>query len=251
MLSAWNLQPSSWEDPLSGDVAAPAGATSASTADPECHCLQSRCQMVPNLAPDSYEQRDPGSLAEEAATSLKDNIIFSNNPQHVIHEPMISYFDKLSEELRPGNLFVICGHVPHNADRFQVDFQCGNSVKPRADMAFHFNPGFKKSGHIVCNALIMEKWGWEEVVNDMPFEKGKDFQIMFMVLKDKFQMAVNLLLYKHRIKPDKIDTLGIYGKIEIESIEFHNNMSLEGNQATCLGTMNMNSGNISRKNSLW
>ncbi|XP_074118579.1 galectin-8-like isoform X1 [Sminthopsis crassicaudata] len=176
-------------------------------------------------------------------------MMVSNNLQNVVHNPvteMIPYVGTLSEELGPGKLVVIHGYVPNDADRFQVDFQCGNSMKPRADVAFHFNPRFKRSGHIVCNTLTREKWGWEEITYDMPFEKGKPFKIMFMVLKDKFQVAVNgkhLLLYEHRIKPDKIDTLGIYGKVQIEKIEFPNNMSLEGNQATSLGTVNMNSSN--------
>ncbi|XP_074118576.1 galectin-8-like isoform X2 [Sminthopsis crassicaudata] len=161
------------------------------------------------------------------ATSLGTvNMNSSNVQTSAISQFKIPYVGNLSENLRPGNLFIIRGHVPINADRFQVDFQCGSSVTPRADVAFHFNPRFKKSGHIVCNTLIMEKWGWEEITYDMPFEKGKDFQIMFMVLKDKFQVAVNgkhLLLYEYRVKPEKIDTLGIYGKVQIESIEFHSN----------------------------
>lgn len=73
--------------------------------------------------------------------------------------------------------------------RFQVDLQCGNSVKPRADVAFHFNPRFKRANCIVCNTLKNEKWGWEEIVYDMPFKKEKSFEIVIMVLKDKFQVG--------------------------------------------------------------
>ncbi|XP_068920596.1 galectin-8 isoform X2 [Petaurus breviceps papuanus] len=174
-------------------------------------------------------------------------MMLSNSPQNVVHNPVIPYVGTLSEELGPGKLVVIKGQVPNDADRFQVDFQCGSSVKPRADVAFHFNPRFKKSGHIVCNTLTKEKWGWEEITNEMPFEKGKPFEIIIMVLKDKFQVAVNgkhLLLYKHRIEPEKIDTLGIYGKVQIESIGFHSNLYLQGNQATSLGILKTNSENM-------
>lgn len=72
--------------------------------------------------------------------------------------------------------------------RFQVDFQQGNSLKPRADVAFHFNPRFKRSNCIVCNTLINEKWGWEEITYNMPFRKEKSFEIVIMVLKNKFQV---------------------------------------------------------------
>lgn len=56
-------------------------------------------------------------------------------------------------------------------------------------MAFHFNPRFKRTNCIVCNTLISEKWGWEEITYDMPFKKEKSFEIVIMVLKDKFQVG--------------------------------------------------------------
>ena len=73
--------------------------------------------------------------------------------------------------------------------RFQVDFQTGSSVKPRADVVFHFNPRFKRTNCIVCNTLKNEKWGREEITYDMPFTKEKSFEIVIMVLKDKFQVG--------------------------------------------------------------
>lgn len=145
------------------------------------------------------------------------------NLQNVIYNPMIPYVGTIPEQLEPGTLIVIRGHVPCDVDRFQVDLQCGSSVKPRADVAFHFNPRFKRTNCIVCNTLMNEKWGWEEITYDMPFKKEKSFEIVIMVLKEKFQVAVNgkhILLYAHRISLDKVDTLGIYGKVNIHSIGF-------------------------------
>ncbi|XP_014452291.1 galectin-8 isoform X4 [Alligator mississippiensis] len=146
--------------------------------------------------------------------------------ENAVSNPVIPYVGSILSGLLPGELIVIRGSIPDDADRFQVDLQCGSSVKPRADVAFHFNPRFKRSGCIVCNTLHREKWGSEEITYEMPFQKGKPFKIVFMVLKDKFQVAVNgkhLLLYKHRINLEKIDTVGIYGKVQIEIIEFVSN----------------------------
>ncbi|KFO53893.1 Galectin-8, partial [Corvus brachyrhynchos] len=140
----------------------------------------------------------------------------------------IPYVGTIHGGLVPGELIVIHGTVPDDADRFQVDLQCGSSIKPRADVAFHFNPRFKRSGCIVCNTLEREKWGWEEITYEMPFEKGKSFEIVIMILKDKFQVMVNkkhLVLYNHRISLEKIDTLGIYGKVQIKTIEFVSKVS--------------------------
>ncbi|XP_062428153.1 galectin-8 isoform X2 [Rhea pennata] len=147
----------------------------------------------------------------------------SDEPRKTVNNPMIPYVGTILGGLVPGELVVIHGSVPDDADRFQVDFQCGSSIKPRADVAFHFNPRFKRSGCIVCNTLEKEKWGWEEITYKMPFQKGKSFEIVIMVLKDKFQVTVNekhLLLYNHRISLERIDTLGIYGKVRIKSINF-------------------------------
>ncbi|EHH15930.1 galectin-8 isoform X1 [Macaca nemestrina] len=160
-----------------------------------------------------------------------------NNLQNIIYNPVIPYVGTIPDQLDPGTLIVIRGHVPSDADRFQVDLQYGSSVKPRADVAFHFNPRFKRAGCIVCNTLIKEKWGREEITYDTPFKREKSFEIVIMVLKDKFQVAVNgkhTLLYGHRIGTEKIDTLGIYGKVNIHSIGFRFSSDLQSTQASGL-----------------
>ncbi|NXQ37848.1 LEG8 protein, partial [Catharus fuscescens] len=159
---------------------------------------------------------------------------------------IIPYIGTIHGGLVPGEQIVIHGSVPDDADRFQVDLQCGSSIKPRADVAFHFNPRFRRSGCIVCNTLEREKWGWEEITYEMPFEKGESFKIVIMILKDKFQVSVNkkhLLLYNHRISLEKIDTLGIYGKVKIKTIEFIS-QSLQGSQPSSLGVTKISTENV-------
>ncbi|XP_007435090.1 galectin-8 isoform X1 [Python bivittatus] len=149
-----------------------------------------------------------------------------HNFHKTVQSPVIPYAGTLIDGLSPGDLVVISGFVPEGSERFQVDFQCGNSTKPRADVAFHFNPRFKRSGCIVCNTLQRERWGTEEITYEMPFEKTKPFEIVFMVRHDKFQVSVNgkhLLLYKHRINLEKIDTLAISGKVKVTVIGFVSN----------------------------
>lgn len=161
-----------------------------------------------------------------------------NNLQNTIYNPIIPYVGTISEQLKPGSLIVIRGHVPSDSDRFQVDLQHGSSLKPRADVAFHFNPRFKRSNCIVCNTLINEKWGREEITYDMPFKKEKSFEIVIMVLKNKFQVAVNgkhTVLYAHRTGPEHIDTLGIYGKVNIHSVAFSFSSDLQTMESSTLG----------------
>lgn len=169
-----------------------------------------------------------------------------NNLQNKVESPTIPYIGTILGGLLPGNLVAIRGFVPEDADRFQVDFQCGSSIKPRADVAFHFNPRFKRSGCIVCNTLQEEKWGREEITYEMPFRKGQSFEIVFMSLQDKFQVSVNgkhLLLYKHRINFEKIDTLGISGKVQVKTIGFVSNSPLLGSRPSLLEATQNNTGN--------
>lgn len=170
-----------------------------------------------------------------------------NNLQNIIYNPTVPYVGTISEQLKPGSLIVIRGHIPNDVDRFQVDLQLGNSLKPRADVAFHFNPRFKRSSCIVCNTLTNEKWGCEEITYDMPFRKEKSFEIVIMVLKNKFQVAVNgkhTLLYAHRIGPEKIDTLGIYGKVNIHSIGFSFSSGLQNMETSTLGLTQISRENV-------
>ena len=76
--------------------------------------------------------------------------------------------------------------------RFQIDLTCGSSVKPRADVAFHFNPRFQKPPCIVCNTLQKERWGREEILQQMPFRPGAEFEIIVLVLMDQFKVRDDL-----------------------------------------------------------
>lgn len=148
-----------------------------------------------------------------------------NDLKSTILDPAIPYVGTILGGLEPGTMVVIHGTVPNDADRFQIDFQCGSSTSPRSDVAFHFNPRFKGWywGQVICNTLQNASWGWEEKTYPMPIAPGKPFEVIFLVLPHKFQVSSNgkfLLSYKHRINLDKIDTLGIYGQVKINTIGF-------------------------------
>ncbi|XP_065124864.1 galectin-8 [Paramisgurnus dabryanus] len=145
------------------------------------------------------------------------------NPKQTILNPTIPFAGTILGGLHPGEMVLIQGSVPSNADRFQIDLTCGSSIKPRADVAFHFNPRFKSSPYIVCNTLQQERWGKEEIHYVMPFRHNTVFEIIILVEKDLFKVAVNgshLLEYRHRLELKKVDTLAISGKVRIEAVGF-------------------------------
>ncbi|XP_056118610.1 galectin-8 isoform X2 [Rhinichthys klamathensis goyatoka] len=145
------------------------------------------------------------------------------NAKQTIMNPTIPYAGTILGGLHPGEMVLIQGSVPSDSDRFQVDLSCGSSVKPRADVAFHFNPRFKRSPYIVCNTLQNESWEKEEIHYLMPFRHGAAFEIIILVQKDLFKVAVNgshLLEYRHRLELKKVDTLAVSGKVQIQAIGF-------------------------------
>ncbi|XP_028252708.1 galectin-8 [Parambassis ranga] len=143
-----------------------------------------------------------------------------SNPRQLFSNPMVPFAGTILGGLLPGEMVLIQGSVPSDADRFQVDFTCGSSVKPRADVAFHFNPRVKKSC-IVCNTLLKERWGREEILYQMPFRPGVAFELIVLILKDCFKVALNgahVLEYKHRLELDRVDTVNISGKVKVQAV---------------------------------
>ncbi|XP_014905870.1 galectin-8-like [Poecilia latipinna] len=143
-----------------------------------------------------------------------------SNPRQVFSNPSIPFAGTILGGLLPEEMVLIQGSVPSGADRFQVDFTCGSSVKPRADVAFHFNPRLKKK-RIVCNTLEKERWGSEEIMYQMPLKVGGAFELIILVLKDKYKVAVNgahVLEYKHRVDLNRVDTILISGTVEVQAV---------------------------------
>ncbi|XP_029352421.1 galectin-8 [Echeneis naucrates] len=144
-----------------------------------------------------------------------------SQPRQTFLNPMIPFAGTILGGLLPGEMVLIQGLVLPNADRFQVDLTCGNSMKPRADVAFHFNPRFQRSPCIVCNTLQKERWGHEEILYKMPFIAGGMFELIILVLKDRFKVAVNgahVLEYEHRLALERVDTVAISGKIKVDAV---------------------------------
>ncbi|KAM6954672.1 galectin-8 [Aplochiton taeniatus] len=148
------------------------------------------------------------------------------NPKQTVLNPVIPFAGTILGGLLPGEMVIIQGSISSDSERFQVDFTCGSSTNPRADVAFHFNPRFKRSPCIICNTLQINRWGKEEILYKMPFAKGAPFEMIVLVQKDVFKVAVNgahVLEYKHRLDLESVDTLAISGEVTVQAIGFISN----------------------------
>ncbi|XP_078097738.1 galectin-9-like isoform X2 [Mustelus asterias] len=142
--------------------------------------------------------------------------------QQPIYNPIIPFTGAIFGGLQDGKMMVIQGQVPGHAKRFAVDFQCGSSLKPRADVAFHFNLRYDE-GTVVCNTLEQECWGAEERKSHLPISRGSYFELIFNVRSYCFQVSVNgqhYIDYNHRLSYNRVDTLKVSGDVHVNAITF-------------------------------
>ncbi|KAK5852520.1 hypothetical protein PBY51_006374 [Eleginops maclovinus] len=144
-----------------------------------------------------------------------------SNPRQTFRNLLVPFAGTILGGLLPGEMVLIQGSVPTDADRFQVDLTCGSSLKPRADVAFHLNPRFGRSPCVVCNALQSERWGREQILHGRPLAPGAAFELIILVLGDRFKVAVNgghVLDFVHRMELKRVDTICISGKVKVQAV---------------------------------
>nr|XP_046147204.1 galectin-9-like [Oncorhynchus gorbuscha] len=163
--------------------------------------------------------------------------------------------------LHEGKTITVTGRVLPNAKRFHVNLQCGSKEKP--DVALHFNPRYESKHHVVCNTMYNSKWGPEELKYYIPMTQEEQFTLMFLVNQNSYslrrllslilrlhifvllpcaidflsllnpvssQVIVNgahFMEYLHRMSITQVDTIFVYGGVEIESIDFSNSEGSE------------------------
>ncbi|XP_075043837.1 galectin-12 isoform X2 [Mixophyes fleayi] len=144
--------------------------------------------------------------------------------QPPVFYPIVPYVCTIFGGLRQGRMILIQGCVGISASRFQVDFQCGCSTRPRSDVAFHFNPRFSSSdAYVICNTLRKDQWQDEHKFAGAQLRKGEYFVLLFYFLADKVKVSIggqHFLDFPYRYPLCDVDTLGIYGDVTVKEISF-------------------------------
>lgn len=151
-------------------------------------------------------------------TSLVDFIL-----QPPVFHPVLPYMTTIFGGLTHGKMVLMQGMVFVEAERFQVDFQCGCSLMPRSDIAIHFNPRFRSRPHVICNTLQNGHWLEETKFPQLPLRRGEAFQLLFLFGQEEVQVSVNgqhVLQYRYRLPLARVDTLSVFGDITVKSIAF-------------------------------
>ncbi|EGV94352.1 Kinase suppressor of Ras 1 [Cricetulus griseus] len=122
--------------------------------------------------------------------------------------------------LQEGLQITIHGTVHASANKITVNFQTGLNEN---DIAFHFNPRFEDGGYVVCNTKQKGNWGPEERKMQMPFQKGRPFELTFLVQRSEFKVMVNknfFVQYSHRVPYHLVDTIAVSGSLQLSFITF-------------------------------
>lgn len=151
------------------------------------------------------------------------------NAKHTVLSPAIPYTGPIPGGLHPGEIIIIQGTVPPDADRFQVDLSSGCSTKPPSDVALRFSPRFGSPPCVVCSSLLQGSWGQEETLHQLPYRRGAPFETVILVHNGAFKVAVNgahLLEYKHKIPLNRVDTFSVSGDVRVHAIGFIPNSAI-------------------------
>ncbi|XP_012785696.3 galectin-12 isoform X1 [Ochotona princeps] len=173
---------------------------------------------------------------EEKLDPIPDSFIL----QPPVFHPVLPYVTTIFGGLHAGKMVMLQGVVPLKAHRFQVDFQCGCSLCPRPDIAFHFNPRFHTSSpHVICNTLHAGCWQAEVRWPHLALQRGASFLILFLFENEAVKVSVNgkhFLHYRYRLPLSRVDTLGIFGDVLVKAVGFLNiNPFVEGSKEYPVG----------------
>lgn len=151
------------------------------------------------------------------------------NAKHTVFNPAMPYTGPIPGGLHPGEIIIIQGTVPPDADSFHVDLSSGCSTKPPSDIALRFSPHFGSPPCVVCSSLLQGSWGQEETLHQLPYRRGAPFETVILVQNGAFKVAVNgshLLEYKHKIPLNRVDTFSVTGDVKVHAIGFIPNSAI-------------------------
>ncbi|XP_064622314.1 galectin-4-like [Lineus longissimus] len=132
-----------------------------------------------------------------------------------IYNPPVPFLGNLSGGMHAGRDVHISGIPNHGAQRFTVNFQCGQAGR---NIPFHFDVRLNERC-IVGNSMQKNAWGSEIRVHNVPFRPGQNFDLRIRCGPKKYKAFVaNQLLmeFPHRILPtEKAVLLNITGDVRL------------------------------------
>ncbi|KAG6928173.1 galectin 4, partial [Chelydra serpentina] len=97
------------------------------------------------------------------------------------------------------------------------------------EAALHFKTLFREDRDTtVFNSFLNKEWGQEEQRCFSPFQKGRSFQLQFVITKKGYKVTVDnkpFYEYSHRIPLEQVKILQVVGAVELKKIEIFKDSS--------------------------
>ncbi|XP_046876381.1 galectin-9-like [Hypomesus transpacificus] len=142
--------------------------------------------------------------------------------QQSFFKPALPFKGHIQGGLSEGKSVTLMARVMPAATSFHVNLLCGSGGN--VDIALHFVARYE--GHaavVVCNTFNNSQWGQEEQNGAMPFARGAEFTLTFLVTRNSYSVVVNgahFLEYLHRLSASRVSTISVDGGLQVHSISF-------------------------------
>ncbi|KAI4814971.1 hypothetical protein KUCAC02_005144 [Chaenocephalus aceratus] len=136
-----------------------------------------------------------------------------------IYGPNIPYLGPIHGGLREGVSIYIQGSIPEDISSFYINLLCGESES--SDLALHVNPRFDGWDKVVFNSCEGGSWGSEHNTHDMPFCKGKAFEMVILATSQGYEIKVDgndFYTFEHRLPVERVRAMQIAGDVRIQTI---------------------------------
>ncbi|XP_030074225.1 galectin-4 [Microcaecilia unicolor] len=138
---------------------------------------------------------------------------------HPAYCPLVPYVTSIPGGLRPGVIVYIRGTLAKSCTRFTVNFATGQY--DGCDIALHMNPRYDGLDRVIFNNFLNSQWGEEEKKKGTPFKSGKQFELVFQITKNNYQVTVDgkpYHEYAHHIPMERINWLQVKGDIVLQAV---------------------------------
>ncbi|XP_053471963.1 cytolytic toxin-alpha-like [Ictalurus furcatus] len=136
---------------------------------------------------------------------------------NVVSSPKIPYTDAIPGGLKTGMAVYFQGVALATGKTFEINLIAG--TRERGDITFHMYYTFSDS--LAYNTRRNGNWENVERVPGCPVSKGSAFDIFFVIKSEGYEVYVNgkkYYLFKHRMPVEKVNTLHIYGDVNMNII---------------------------------
>lgn len=139
-----------------------------------------------------------------------------------VYNPMVPCVHGIPNGMFPGRMIRVQGTVPHGAQRFAINLQCGPNTDPRDDIALHLNFRFVEMC-VVRNNLTAMNWGPEETSGGLPLQPGSSFEALILCDANSLKVALNgqhFCEFIHRMPFQRISHITVDGDVHLQFIGF-------------------------------